>query len=372
MKIAIFTDSFCPGIGGTEGAVLRYATELAKNDSVMVLAPSYNEPVDDGGFSFKVLRAKSLQVTKNDYWALPSFTGSLKRGLEEFSPDVIHCQTLGMMAGYANKYAKKHGVPLVYTVHTKFRYCYKQALKLDFLSEMLLKHVMRRVKKGDVICSVSDSMKDELKSYGIKKPVTIIRNGCESFDKPCEYERSDDRFTLLYVGRIIDYKNLKFSFDLLKELKKIRSDFAFVLAGSGPHEKMFKKYAEKQGLSDNVKFIGAIRDKQKLHSVYAGADLVLFPSVFDNDSLILIESACAGTPALVMRGTGSAERITDGVNGFVADGNEKAFADYINLLMNDRKKLDYAGQNAHGILNSWRETVDEYRKIYNDLLNNNR
>lgn len=368
MKIAIFTDSFCPGIGGTEGAVLRYATELTKNDSVLVVAPKYNEPIDDNAFPFKVLRSKSLQVTKNDYWALPAFTKSLKRGLDEFKPDVIHCQTLGMMAGFANKYAKKHGIPLIYTVHTKFRYCYKQALKLGFLAEILLKHVMRRVKKADVICSVSDSMIAELKSYGIKKPVTVIRNGCEGFDKPLNPERLDERFTLLYVGRIIDYKNLKFSFDVLAELKKTRSDFVFTVVGRGPHEKLFKKYADKKGLSENVKFVGAIRDKQKLHAIYAGADLVLFPSVFDNDSLIIIESACAGTPALVMKGTGSAERITDGENGFVAEGTEKAFSDYVISLMNDIEKLNSAGEKAHTILNTWQETAETYRNLYNELL----
>lgn len=38
MKIAIFTDSFLPGVGGTENAVLNYAAELSKTEEVIVFA----------------------------------------------------------------------------------------------------------------------------------------------------------------------------------------------------------------------------------------------------------------------------------------------------------------------------------------------
>ena len=74
-KIAIFTDSFVPGVGGTENAVLRYATELSRDNEVIVVAPQFKKGFDDGQFPFKVIRAKSLKVTANDRWALPVFNG---------------------------------------------------------------------------------------------------------------------------------------------------------------------------------------------------------------------------------------------------------------------------------------------------------
>ncbi len=367
MKIAIFTDSFVPGIGGTENAVVRYATELEKTNEVLVLAPNYHQKFDDNQFDFKVVRAKSIQVTANDFWAMPGISKKMKCALKEFAPDIVHTQSLGMMAGFGNKYAKKQKIPSVCTVHTKFRYCYKNALKSSFLAEILLKIVIRRAKKADRVCSVSYSMIDELRSYGLKKDVTIVKNGSVKV-KQIEHETRDafQKFNLLYVGLIIEYKNIGFSLKCLAELKKIRSDFVFTIVGRGPHLKKFQKLVAKLNLSDNVVFTGAITDRFKLDSLYASADLFLFTSVFDNDSLVILEAAGANTPSLVIEDTGSAERITNDVNGFVVENNPMSVANKINELMNNRQHLREVGMNAKEIGSTWQETVERYLPIYQE------
>ena len=65
MRIAIFTDSFLPGVGGTEKAVLGLATALAENNEVVVCAPYYSRKYKDD-FRFQVLRANSIKITNND------------------------------------------------------------------------------------------------------------------------------------------------------------------------------------------------------------------------------------------------------------------------------------------------------------------
>ena len=127
MKIALFTDSFLPGIGGTENVVLKLAEEYSKNNQVTVFAPSYHKPYEQVlDLAFKVIRAPSIRTSKNDFWAQPHLSRTVKRALNEFKPDVIHAHTIGMMAGYANAYAKKYGVPIIYTIHTKYKYCFKR------------------------------------------------------------------------------------------------------------------------------------------------------------------------------------------------------------------------------------------------------
>ena len=86
MRIAIFTDSFLPGTGGTEQAVKRLATALSKTDEVMVCAPDYHTNFDDSSsFPFKVARAKSIKLTSNDFWARPFYSRKFKKTLEEFA-----------------------------------------------------------------------------------------------------------------------------------------------------------------------------------------------------------------------------------------------------------------------------------------------
>ena len=347
MNIALFSDSFLPGIGGTENVVLKLATELSKEHNVMVLAPSYHRPYEENlNLPFKVVRAKSIGATKNEYWAMPGITRKVKRALDEFKPDVLHTHTIGMMAGYANKYAKKHNIPVICTVHTKFKYCYDQALKLPLLVKILLKFVIRRANQADRVTSVSYSMIEELASYGLKKPLTVIRNG----NYPKEHipidKIANDKFTILYVGMIISYKNLAFSLRALLELKKINPNFIFYMVGRGTHEKKFKKYVKKLGLENNVVMTGAITDKAVLNGYYKQADLFLFTSVFDNDGLVLIEAAENDTPALVLEGTGSAERFVDGKTGFTAKPNEKSVAQKIAYLMDNKEELKSVGQSV--------------------------
>jgi len=366
MRIAVFTDSFLPGIGGTENVVLRLSKELNKDHEVIVFAPSYHRG-DDSVFPFKVIRAKSIGVTKNDYWAMPGLTKSVKQTLDAFKPDVIHTHTLGKMASYANKYGKKNGIPVVCTMHTKFRYCYEHAFKLKFIARLLLRFVTKRANAADVVTTVSNSMIPEFKRFGLKKDVLVIRNGNDLSEVASREKADGEKFNLLYVGMIISYKNLGFSFECIKELKKRRSDFVFYVVGKGAHEKRYKKLVKKYGLEDNVVMTGAITDKEALSNRYAQADLLLFTSVFDNDSMVLIEAAEHGTPALVLKDTGSSERITDGETGFISEYDKEKVADRIENLMGDKELLRKVGKNAYGICIPWSEIKTQYERIYNQL-----
>lgn len=373
MKIAIFTDSFLPSIGGTEQAVCRFAEVLSKEHEVMVFAPDGHKEIDDNAFPFKVARAKSIGVTKNDFWAHPALSLKMKKALDDFKPDVVHSHTVGMMAAYANKYAKKHNIPSINTIHTKFRYCYQDALKVPIFAEILLRYVMRRPKVADRVCTVSYSMIPELKSYGLKRSdVVVIKNGNDEKVKSVKKEVKDGVFNLLFVGRIIDYKNIKFSLDCLKELKKSCTNFVFNLVGRGPHIKKFTKYAKKIGLEDNVNFLGPITDREQLKKIYADADIFFFTSIFDNDGLVVMEAAGEGTPSLVLKDTGAAERITDNVTGFIVEGSEKAVAEKITYLMSNRELVVSVGEKSSEIFTSWKQTVNAYLNIYKEELEKKR
>ncbi len=364
MRIALFTDSFVPGIGGTENVVLRLAKELSENHEVMVVAPNYHKPYDDDALPFKVFRTPSIKVSKNECWAFPGVNTKTKKALDEFKPDILHAHTLGSMTGFAIKYAKKNNLPIIATVHTKFSYCFKQVAKFPPLVSYLLKRIAKRASKCDAVTSVSESMRPELSSYGLKKDVIIIRNGNDSLIKIDGDKIETAKFVILYVGMIISYKNLGFSLDSVAELKKINPNFVFYMVGRGAHEKKYRKYIKKKGLSDNVIMTGAITDRQKLKEIYLSSDLLLFTSVFDNDSLVVVEAAENGIPSLVLEGTGSSERFKDEVTGFISQPTPEAVAKKIDGLMKNRELLKKVGQNAINICIPWAKIVNEYEQLY--------
>ncbi len=371
MKIAIFTDSFLPGIGGTENAVFNYALALSKNHEVMVLAPKYSKEFADNAYPFKIVRAKSIKITDNDFWAIPKITKSLKQALKEFNPDILHTQTLGMMADFANSYGKKNNIPIINTTHTKYRYCYIHSLKSKFLAEMVMKRVVKRANNADKICTCSHSMIDELISYGAKKEIGVIKNGVIRDAVEVDRVKSNGHFNFLYVGMISTIKNLDFTLRSLALVKKEgRNDFTFRLIGRGSDVKKIQKLARKLKLDKNVEFIDSLTDKAQLNRYYAEADLFLFPSIFDNDPLVVLESANCQTPSLVLAGTGASERLTDNESGFISDNSEPSYAKKILELMNDREKIRTVGKNTDKIFTTWEQTATQYLQVYKELIEN--
>lgn len=372
MRVAIFTDSFPPSKGGTENAVVRYATSLSKDYEVAVFAPQNDKEFDDNQFPFKVFRSFSIKITSNDFWALPRLSGKMKKQLKEFNPDIIHTQTLGMMADFANSYGKKHNIPVVCTAHTKYKYCYQSALKIPLLVNMVVNRIIKRAQKADLVCAVSNSMKDELYSYGLKnKDVLVVRNGhnVNEIKKP-QVTRTEQRFTLMYCGLVIDYKNIGFSLKALSILKKQRDDFVFYIVGAGPHEKKFKKMAKKLGIENNVVMTGWIQDKTQLAQYFCNSDMILFTSIFDTDGLILLESAEYDKPAFLIKDSGASERFKDNQTAFIEEYDAEKVAERINYLMDNPDLVQKVGKQCKNCFNSWDETASEYKKIYNQLLSN--
>ena len=381
MKIAIFTDSFLPGVGGTEKAVLGLAQSLNEKHEVVVCCPYYSKKYKDQ-FPFKVLRAPSLKLTHNDYFAFPSLSKRFKRELKKFKPDIIHCQSVSPMTTFALKFAKKNNIPTIMTVHTKFKIAFSRSIKSKFIVNCLISDMVKKLNKADKVFSVSNDMAEELKSYGYEGGVSVIRNGATFNRIPAEkleqlkqiaikkYGLENEQNILLYVGHIVKFKNLEFIFKALYDLKMQNVNFKMIFVGKGLDDIFFRKLCKNLGLEDYVIFTGEITDKTLLSSLYSISDLYLFPSIFDNDPLTIVEAALHHVPALTLKNTGSSERISEEVSGFTTDNDVKAYTNKIKELLQNKDVLKAIGNNAEEMIpKKWITTAEEYLEVYNQLLN---
>lgn len=380
MKIAIFTDSFLPGVGGTEKAVLGLAKALSEKHEVVVCCPYYGKKTKDS-FPFKVIRANSIKLTQNDYFAFPGLTKNFKKALDEFNPDIIHCQSISPMTTFAVKYAQKNRIPVIMTVHTKFKMAFSRSIKSKFIVDRLISDMVKKLNRVDKVFSVSNDMIGELRSYGFDGGVSIIRNGA-SFDRisPKElnsikalalekYGLQNEENILLYVGHIVKFKNLEFIFNVLYNLKKQGVKFKMLFVGKGCDDFYFRKLCSNLNLNDCVIFTGEINDKKLLSSLYSISDLYLFPSLFDNDPLTVVEAALHRVPSLTLKNSGSSERIDDNKSGYIIDNNVDSYTKKIQELLDDKKQLDIVGNNAEKMIpKDWDTTASEYLEIYQTLI----
>jgi 1,2-diacylglycerol 3-alpha-glucosyltransferase len=112
-----------------------------------------------------------------------------------------------------------------------------------------------------------------------------------------------------------------------------------------------------------------IFDRELLKAIYARGDLFLLPSLYDNAPLVIRESAAMGTPSLLIRGSTAAEVIGDNQNGFLAEGDEEAFAARVVQVIQDPELRERAGRGAQRTLcRSWENVAQEMREKYLAIL----
>lgn len=372
LKIAILTECFYPGTGGAEKAIECLADAFCKDGhEVMACVPKYWDCEERGLYICN--RAKSLKVKANAYLPLPNKSKEFKKKLEDFKPDILHCNGNNSMLSFALKFGKNHKIPVVYTAHTKlYMYLYSKTHS-KFISSVYAKWVGRRLRKCDRVTAVSYSMRKEFNFYGYKGDFDVIKNGCTynkvEINKDAKIKAQqqfgikDDDNILLFVGHVESCKNIYFIFDALKKLYEKNKNFKMFFVGS-IDEKKFYNRVKKSKIRNNVIFTGQIADRSLLSSIYANTKIFLFPSVFDNDSLAIIESAVHCVPSMVLKDTGSSERITDNVNGFIINSTSD-MADRIDQLLNNQIQIEAVGNQAcKDLPQDWSLSAKKYEELF--------
>lgn len=132
---------------------------------------------------------------------------------------------------------------------------------------------------------------------------------------------------------------------LIRAVAAIGNDTALLIAGDGPDIDRCRRLARELGVVDRVHFLG-LRDD--VENVYAAADVVVMPSLWDEAfGLCVVEAMAAGKPVIVTDSGAMPELIGDGECGaVVAKGDPSALARAISALLDDPARAQSLGQAA--------------------------
>ena len=171
---------------------------------------------------------------------------------------------------------------------------------------------------------------------------------------------------LLFVGQHNYKKNLHGVLGACAILKKQGVPFQLVTAGDGPDFSDIVQEAKTLGIGDQCQFLGFIGNRAELMALYYRADLLVFPSLYDNAPMVLREAAVMRTPGIVVKGSCSAEGIIDEDNGFICE-NESAEA-IARTIVRALPMIQDVGERAQKTIPvSWdsimRRVVAEYQRL---------
>jgi glycosyltransferase involved in cell wall biosynthesis len=343
-----FNDAFTPVMDGVTNVVKNYAYWLdMKYGESYVATPAYPGYVDRE--EFPVLRYYSIALKKREPYriGLELLDINIRSTIKNIPFDIVHAHCPFTSGVIALQIAKKKNIPIVATFHSKFYDDFKQVLKIDAFAKICTRIVIDFFNRVDQVWTVSKGAADTLHEYGFKGKIEIIPNGSdfiipENMDSLITQTEEKlnirkEALVFLFVGQHIWQKNVKLIVEALRRVAEQKIPYKMFFVGDGYAQEELHSYVKDLGLTGNITFLGKILDRDYLRSLFARADLFLFPSVYDNAPLVVREAAMARCPSIMISGSNAAENARDGYDAYLCQNDlssltatlSRALADHI-------------------------------------------
>ncbi len=382
MKIAFFTNCYKPLINGVVSSIVSLKESFEKKGhETFIFAPRVESYQDEEA---NIFRYHSINLTHRVKYpvAIPL---SLRAGqaITAFKPDIIHLHHPFVLSLPAIMYAAKLKIPKVLTIHTQYeRYAYYVSpIPHVITNEAIRRIIFNLSDKVDIITTPSQSMKDLIGNYKIKKEVAVIPNAIDIdlFREKDEQEIallrkelqiSPDDIVILYLGRVSLEKNID---KIIKALAIIRDkkidNFKFIVVGDGTAVKQLNSLADSLGLTEKVKFVGAI-EREKVRYYYQIGDIFSFSSTSETFGMVIIEALASGLPVLAVKAPGAVDIITDGLDGILVEDDVYQFAEQLENLIKNRELRQELSSNALQTVKRYSsDTIsDQVLALYKKLL----
>jgi alpha-1,6-mannosyltransferase len=183
-----------------------------------------------------------------------------------------------------------------------------------------------------------------------------------------------DSVLLLYVGRLVPEKNLQLLFELTAHLNRTGSGkFFLMVAGDGVERPRWERYAARH-LPGHVVFLGHIRDKRMLATLYANADVFVHPNPHEPFGISPLEAMASGLP-LVAPDSGGITSYANGDNSWLVPPNTEDFAKAVTEITSRPEAVSKKTQAALAIAQRYRwervaaSFLDLYEHLYRSFPN---
>ncbi len=290
----------------------------------------------------KETRRGPLRQLKNmsNYFYHREAARNLDRLLRDERPDIAHIHLMwGQITGSILPVLRRHGVPVVYTVHDyrlvcpaytfrngsgqvcekcgggAFWHCFTENCCKGnrlYSAVMAAEQYYRNAffnpaRYIDGFIYVSDFARKIQERYmpavaGVKS-TRLYNFTMSAVDRP--KQRSAEPY-FLFFGRLSYEKGVRTLLEAFAKMPSAR----LKLVGTGPEEDALKQFAAERRLT-NVSFLG-YRKGAELEAIVAGADFVIVPSEwYENNPMTIVEAYSAGTPVIGAAIGGIPEIIVD-------------------------------------------------------------
>ena len=359
MKIAFITEHFNPGLGGAETYMSDFAKYLiSKGHEVHFY--TQDDLGEYEGIKFHIVKVAGF-AKKVRWLQWLSFLKQARVASEKENFDVV----MGTGKCLGVNVFQPHG-GTVRASHRQNAILVRNPLHIflkKFSNCISPKHIVAKwlekqqyTNPKTIFVAISQMVRNHMKEfYDVpESKIELVYNGIDTskFSPVTDSERDDakkqlglplDKVVYSVVAHNFKLKGIKEIIESAVLVKKANEDFLIVVAGYGK-QKNFIKQAENAGVSENIKFLGAVKNPEL---VYKASDVYVQPTWYDPCSLVVLEALASGIPVITSKFNGAGEFIDNGKEGYIIsrpDAKEELSTAMVNLF--DKKLREEQGKAA--------------------------
>ncbi len=326
MKILMYAQS----IGTvTETFIHQDAVHLSKKHDLLYVCDTI---ADSGNYALydkvKVIESDGISILRRVLLKFDihmnlynkRFAQILNQIINEFKPDVIHCQ-FGIQALRLIDNLENNQIPLVIQ--------FRGHDASDLLRKKAYVKRLRDVLSRDNYYSifVAGSLKENLKKHGINvQNSMILHSGIDLTKFTVEKDKEHDTFTFLQVSSLEERKGIEYTLQAFAKFLSTQQskNFKLVLTGDGKRKGSLVDLIEKLHIQQHVEFVGFVSPTEA-KELMQNADVFVHHSITTENGNqegipnALMEAMAMELPVLSSYHSGIPELVTNGVNGYLVN-----------------------------------------------------
>jgi glycosyltransferase involved in cell wall biosynthesis len=229
------------------------------------------------------------------YWP-HGFLEAINEVKRSRSFDLIHIHGVRTLEPLLTAFGNRDGVPYYITphFHPKASNVFLSLIKRLY-DPFIVSRLLASSKK--IICVSETEERFLLRSFGknLRSKIQLAPNGVDRTKfKRNPTKLSQNRVTLLFVGRLEKYKNVDVA---IKVAGKLGDGYVLRIIGDGPYKQQLQRLVGSLGLQ-NVIFHGVLNDEE-LYEHFYNCDILINFSEIEAFGISVLEAIAAGKPAVV-------------------------------------------------------------------------
>ena len=189
--------------------------------------------------------------------------------------------------------------------------------------------------------------------------------GCGD-EESLNYSAETNTPMLLAVGRLVARKGYMTLLRAMPAILQENPNAKLVIVGRGHMKSSLKKNAKKLGISDSIHIQSSL-SFEELAQHFRSADLVVYPSYYEGQGLIPLESLASGTPVATVNQEPLTEMVDDSVGGLFKRGEPEDLARCVNEMLASQETAKKAILGRERVLSryTYEHNASDYVAVFN-------